>query len=170
MPCLFFMSLIPIIVDALARRPQQHQVAPVVEDPLLPLAGGKDNDSQDRLVPDRTGDLLDGVTKPVLEPAFQDGKAWTAPSVNSSGQASAAGLPDRPSELVSPRAAIAGRVFVPGAPGYDQARQPWNLTVDERPAVVVETESTADVVQAVRYARAHGMRIAPQGTGHGARR
>jgi hypothetical protein len=71
-------------------------------------------------------------------------------------------------DLEALRAVIAGRVFVPGEAGYDQARQPWNLAVDERPAVVVEAESAADVAQAVRYARAHGMRIAPQGTGHGA--
>src|SRR5215469_15784049 len=66
------------------------------------------------------------------------------------------------------RAALAGEVFVPGDPGYDRARQAWNLAVDERPAVVVMAESAADVVQAVRFARAQGMRIAPQGTGHGA--
>jgi FAD/FMN-containing dehydrogenase len=71
-------------------------------------------------------------------------------------------------DLEALRAAIAGRVFVPGEAGYDQARQAWNLVVDQRPAVVVEAESAADVTQAVRYARAHGMRIAPQGTGHGA--
>ena len=40
--------------------------------------------------------------------------------------------------------------------------------MDQRPSVVVEAGSAADVAQAVRYARAHGMRIAPQGTGHGA--
>jgi hypothetical protein len=66
------------------------------------------------------------------------------------------------------QAAIAGQVFLPGQAGYDQARQGWNLAVDQRPAVVVEAESAADVAQAVRYARARGMRIAPQGTGHGA--
>src|SRR5215471_14119133 len=66
------------------------------------------------------------------------------------------------------RAAIAGQVFVPGEAGYDQARQAWNLAVDQRPAVVVEAGSAADVARAVRFARAHGMRIAPQGTGHGA--
>jgi hypothetical protein len=66
------------------------------------------------------------------------------------------------------RAAIAGHVFVPGQAGYDQARRGWNLAVDERPAIVVEAGSAADVAQAVRYARAHGMRIAPQSTGHGA--
>src|SRR5262249_60852030 len=46
--------------------------------------------------------------------------------------------------------------------------QAWNLAVDERPAVVVEAGSAADVTRAVRFARAQGMRIAPQGTGHGA--
>jgi FAD/FMN-containing dehydrogenase len=66
------------------------------------------------------------------------------------------------------RAAITGDVFVPGEAGYDQARQAWNLAVDRRPAVVVAAESAADVAAAVRYARAHEMRIAPQGTGHGA--
>jgi FAD/FMN-containing dehydrogenase len=70
-------------------------------------------------------------------------------------------------DLNALRAAIKGQVFVPGEAGYDQARQAWNLAVDIRPAVVVAAESAADVAQAVRYARAHGMPIAPQGTGHG---
>ena len=30
------------------------------------------------------------------------------------------------------RAAIAGRVFVPGEAGYDQARQAWNLAAASR--------------------------------------
>jgi hypothetical protein len=66
------------------------------------------------------------------------------------------------------RSAIAGDVFVPGDAGYDQARQAFDLAVDQRPAAVVLPESAADVVQAVRFARSHGMRIAPQSTGHGA--
>ena len=71
-------------------------------------------------------------------------------------------------DLQALRAAIAGQVFVPGQAGYDQARQAWNLAVDQCPSLVVVAESAADVAQAVRYARAHGMRMAPQGTGHGA--
>ena len=46
-------------------------------------------------------------------------------------------------DLDALRAAIAGRVFVPGEAGYDQARQAWNLVVDQRPAVVVEAGSAA---------------------------
>jgi FAD/FMN-containing dehydrogenase len=65
------------------------------------------------------------------------------------------------------RTAVAGDVFIQGDHGYDEARQAWNLTTDERPAVVVMAESAADVMQAVRFARSRGMRIAPQGTGHG---
>jgi FAD/FMN-containing dehydrogenase len=71
-------------------------------------------------------------------------------------------------DLDALRAAMAGQVFVPGEAGYDQARQAWNLAVDQQPAVVVEAGSAADVAQAVRFARAHGIRVAPQGTGHGA--
>jgi len=66
------------------------------------------------------------------------------------------------------RADVTGLVFLPGDPGYDQARQAWQLTVDQRPVIVVEAASAADVATAVRFARSHGLRIAPQGTGHGA--
>jgi UDP-N-acetylenolpyruvoylglucosamine reductase len=65
------------------------------------------------------------------------------------------------------RSSIAGDVYVPGDEGYDEARQAWNLYVDQRPSVVVMAESAIDVVKAVRFARAEGLRIAPQGTGHG---
>src|SRR5262250_2418245 len=64
------------------------------------------------------------------------------------------------------RTAVTGGVFVPGQDGYDQARQAWNLAVDERPAVVVIAESPADVARAVRFARSREMRIAPQRPGH----
>jgi FAD binding domain len=70
-------------------------------------------------------------------------------------------------DLETLRTAITGDVFTSGEVGYDEARQAWNLTTDERPAVVVMAESADDVVQAVRFARSRGMRIAPQGTGHG---
>jgi FAD/FMN-containing dehydrogenase len=65
------------------------------------------------------------------------------------------------------RASIAGDVFVPGEHGYDHARQAWNLFTDQQPAAVVFAESAADVARAVKFAAAQGMRIAPQGTGHG---
>ena len=65
-------------------------------------------------------------------------------------------------------AMVAGDVFVPDDAGYDDARRAWDLAVDQRPAVVVFAESAVDVGRAMRFARSHGMRVAPQGTGHGA--
>ena len=65
-------------------------------------------------------------------------------------------------------ARIRGEVVGPADPGYDQAREAWNLHVDQRPAFVVFPESADDVVAVVDHARRHGLRIAPQGTGHNA--
>jgi FAD/FMN-containing dehydrogenase len=70
-------------------------------------------------------------------------------------------------DLDTLRAAVTSDVFTQGDHGYDEARRAWNLTTDERPAVVVMAGSAGDVAHAVRFARSRGMRIAPQGTGHG---
>jgi FAD/FMN-containing dehydrogenase len=59
-------------------------------------------------------------------------------------------------------------LIVPGDPGWDAARQAWNLAVDQRPAAVALPESAADVIAAVTLARKHGLRVAARGTGHGA--
>jgi FAD/FMN-containing dehydrogenase len=57
----------------------------------------------------------------------------------------------------------------PGDPGWDDARRAWNLAIDQRPAAVATPETVDDVVAAVDHARAVGLRVAVQGTGHGAR-
>ena len=64
------------------------------------------------------------------------------------------------------RERLAGEVFVPGDTGWDAARTAWNLSVDQQPAAVALPESAADVVAVVQFARDHGLRVAPQGTGH----
>jgi FAD/FMN-containing dehydrogenase len=66
------------------------------------------------------------------------------------------------------QARIAGDIVLPGDSDWDAARQAWNLAVDQRPFAVVRVESADDVVRLVEFARVHGLRIAPQGTGHGA--
>jgi FAD/FMN-containing dehydrogenase len=63
---------------------------------------------------------------------------------------------------------LGDRVVGPEDPGWDDARRAWNLAVDQHPAAVARPESTEDVVAAVEVARRHGLRVAPQGTGHGA--
>ena len=66
------------------------------------------------------------------------------------------------------RSRVGDRVVGPEDPGWDEARRPWNLSVDQHPAAVAMPESTQDVVAVVDIAREHGLRVAPQGTGHGA--
>ena len=63
---------------------------------------------------------------------------------------------------------ISGDVVGPADTAWDQARQAWNLAVDQRPALVAFPENADDVVAIVDYARRHGLRVAPQGTGHNA--
>jgi hypothetical protein len=52
--------------------------------------------------------------------------------------------------------------------GYDTARQAWNLAVDQRPAAVAYPDDAHGVAAAVRLAAEHGLRVAPQATGHNA--
>ncbi|MDO8185536.1 FAD-binding protein [Conexibacter sp. JD483] len=66
------------------------------------------------------------------------------------------------------REAVRGSVTLPGDDGWDAARQPFNLAADQRPAAVVHAADGDDVAAAVAAARAAGLRVAPQGTGHGA--
>jgi hypothetical protein len=63
----------------------------------------------------------------------------------------------------TPRSLIA-----PDDARYDEARLAFNLAVDQRPAAVAVAKSVEDVVEAVRYARDNGLRVAPQTTGHNA--
>jgi hypothetical protein len=65
-------------------------------------------------------------------------------------------------------AALPGQVVLPSDDGWDAARQPWQLLVDQRPAAVVFPESAEDVVQVVLLARQQGYRVAAQRTGHNA--
>jgi FAD/FMN-containing dehydrogenase len=71
-------------------------------------------------------------------------------------------------EIAFLRERVEGSVFTPADPGWDVARQAWNVAVDQCPSAVVLAESVDDIVAAVRFARAAGLRVAPQGTGHGA--
>jgi FAD/FMN-containing dehydrogenase len=58
--------------------------------------------------------------------------------------------------------------LTPADPGWDDARQAWNLAVDQQPAAIARPGCVQDVVAAVQFARAHGLRVAAQGTGHNA--
>jgi FAD/FMN-containing dehydrogenase len=62
---------------------------------------------------------------------------------------------------------LRGEVVQPGDDGYDQARRVWNAVVDRRPALIVRPGEVADVIEAVDFARAHGVPLAVRGGGHG---
>ncbi|MEO6822945.1 MAG: FAD-binding protein [Candidatus Nanopelagicales bacterium] len=61
---------------------------------------------------------------------------------------------------------LSGDLFTPDDVGWDRARTAWNLAVDQRPTAVAEVADVADVVSVIRFAAAHGLHVAAQGTGH----
>jgi hypothetical protein len=63
---------------------------------------------------------------------------------------------------------IRGRVAVPTDSDWDEARQAWNLAADQEPSAVALVESADDVAKVVGFARENDLKVAPQGTGHGA--
>lgn len=71
-------------------------------------------------------------------------------------------------DLANLRDRIWGEVLLPSDPSWDEARSAFNLTVDQQPAAIVLAESAEDVQAAVRFARKHQLRVAPQTTGHNA--
>jgi hypothetical protein len=88
------------------------------------------------------------------------------PTVPAPAAPAASAAPSR--DLTSLRDLCGGAVHLPGDPGYDDARTPWNVAVDQRPAAVAYPASAAEVAEVVRAAAALGLRVAAQGTGHNA--
>ena len=78
--------------------------------------------------------------------------------------------PDPITSTLSPNArpVLDGRFVLPADAGWDEARVAWNLAVDQRPAAVALPAHAEDVAATVRFAREHGLRVAPQTTGHNA--
>jgi len=63
---------------------------------------------------------------------------------------------------------IRGDVVTADDAHWDQVRQPWNLAADQRPSAVALVEGPDDVAKVVGFAHDNGLRVAAQGTGHGA--
>jgi hypothetical protein len=63
---------------------------------------------------------------------------------------------------------VEGRVATRADPDWDQARAAWNLAADQRPEAVVFAEGADDVAATVRFAAGNDLKVAAQGTGHGA--
>jgi len=68
--------------------------------------------------------------------------------------------------LESFAAGFRGALLRAGDEGYDQARAIWNALIDKRPALIARCSGTADVVQAVNFAREHNLLLSVRGGGH----
>ncbi len=64
----------------------------------------------------------------------------------------------------------AGALLEPGAPGWDAARRPFDLAVDQRPALIALPTDERQVVEAVREAGRRGLRVVAQCGGREAAR
>jgi FAD/FMN-containing dehydrogenase len=61
---------------------------------------------------------------------------------------------------------LRGRVLESGSGEYDEARRIQNGLIDRRPAVIVRCSGTADVVEAVNFAREQDALLSVRGGGH----
>ncbi len=64
------------------------------------------------------------------------------------------------------RSAFHGQVIQPGDACYDKARRIWNASVDKRPGLIARCSGVADIVDAVKFARANDLLVAVRGGGH----
>jgi FAD/FMN-containing dehydrogenase len=64
------------------------------------------------------------------------------------------------------RKALRGAVLAPEDRGYDEARRLYNAMFDKRPGVIARCADVADVMAAVKLARARHVEVAIRGGGH----
>jgi hypothetical protein len=68
--------------------------------------------------------------------------------------------------LAELRMQLRGPALTPGDPGYAEVRPPFNAMHTDRPGLVISCTGTADVVDAVNFAREHGIEVTVRGGGH----
>lgn len=71
-----------------------------------------------------------------------------------------------PEALQAFKTGFKGAVLAPDDAAYDETRKVWNAMIDRRPGLIVRCTGTADVVQALRLARQHGLLSSVRGGGH----
>jgi len=78
----------------------------------------------------------------------------------------AAGRPAPGAAVAKLGACFHGELIGPDNPGYDAARRIWNGAIDKRPGLVARCAGTADVADAVRFAREQDVLASIRGGGH----
>ena len=63
-------------------------------------------------------------------------------------------------------ARLHGRLLRPADADYESARRVWNGMINRRPAAIVQCRGAADVIDAVKFARQHGLLVTVRGRGH----
>ncbi|MDP1899313.1 MAG: FAD-binding oxidoreductase [Rubrivivax sp.] len=71
-----------------------------------------------------------------------------------------------PETLQAFKTAFKGQVLSADDAGFEDSRKIWNAMIDRRPGLIARCTGTADVVQAVRFARQHGVLSSVRGGGH----
>jgi FAD/FMN-containing dehydrogenase len=61
---------------------------------------------------------------------------------------------------------LRGDLLLPADDGYETARRVFNGMIDKRPAAIARVRGTADVLNAIAYARDHGLPVGVRGGGH----
>jgi FAD/FMN-containing dehydrogenase len=61
---------------------------------------------------------------------------------------------------------FAGELVTPGDPKYDERRRIWNGSINRHPDLIAQCAGVADVIDAVRYAKRHGLLVAIRSGGH----
>ena len=64
------------------------------------------------------------------------------------------------------RMRLRGPVLLPDDAGFEEARTLWNGMIERRPALVARCIGTADVIEAVRFAREHELLLCIKAGGH----
>jgi FAD/FMN-containing dehydrogenase len=68
--------------------------------------------------------------------------------------------------IVELSARFSGVLLRPDQSGYDEVRRVHNGMIDRRPALIAGCLGNADIVDAVNFARTHGLELAVRGGGH----
>src|ERR1051325_489319 len=66
------------------------------------------------------------------------------------------------------RSQLRGELIQPGDPGYENARKVYNGMIDKKPSLIAKCVDAADVIAAVKFGRASGLRVSVRGGGHNA--
>jgi FAD/FMN-containing dehydrogenase len=73
-------------------------------------------------------------------------------------------IPEAPLQTLA--ASFSGVLLQPADAGYENARRVHNGLIDKRPALIAQCRSTADIVDALNFARDSGLPVSVRGGGH----